>query len=58
MLCSECRLCATFYFLQGIKKYEASLDYKGVQLPTFDTQLFNLDLVTESETYCDEVKGI
>ena len=49
---------APFNSLQAITKWAASLGYKGVQIPTFDGRLFNLDLAAESETYCDEVKGI
>ena len=44
--------------MEAITKWAASLGYKGVQIPTFDGRLFNLDLAAESETYCDEVKGI
>ena len=47
-----------FNSLEGITGWAASLGYKGIQIPTFDTRLFNLDLAAESETYCDEVKGI
>jgi len=47
-----------FNSLEGITRWAASLGYKGVQIPTFDTRLFNLDLAAESEIYCDEVKGI
>lgn len=49
---------APFNSLEAITKWAASLGYKGVQIPTFDGRLFNLDLAAESETYCDEVKGI
>ena len=47
-----------FNSLESIIKWAASLGYKGIQIPTFDTRLFNLDLAAESEAYCDEVKGI
>ena len=49
---------APFNSLEAITKWAASLGYKGVQIPTFDGRLFNLDLGAESETYCDEIKGI
>ena len=49
---------APFNSLEAITKWAASLGYKGVQIPTFDSRLFNLDLGAESETYCDEIKGI
>lgn len=34
------------------------LGYKGVQIPTFDGRLFDVDKAYESDTYLDEVKGI
>lgn len=49
---------APFNSLENITKWAAGLGYKGVQIPTFDGRLFNLDLAAESDTYCDEVKGI
>lgn len=36
----------------------AGLGYKGVQIPTFDARLFDLDKAASSQTYCDEIKGI
>ena len=44
--------------LENITKWAAGLGYKGVQIPTFDARLFDLDKAAESQTYCDEVKGI
>lgn len=49
---------APFNSLEAITKWAASLGYKGVQIPTFDGRLFDLDLAAESDAYCDEVKGI
>ncbi|WP_343080416.1 sugar phosphate isomerase/epimerase [Ostreiculturibacter nitratireducens] len=49
---------APFNTLPGIAKWAADLGYKGVQIPTFDGRLFDLDKAAESQTYCDEVKGI
>jgi sugar phosphate isomerase/epimerase len=49
---------APFNSLPAITKWAAELGYKGVQIPTFDGRLFDLDKAAESETYCDEVKGI
>ena len=49
---------APFNSLQSITKWAADLGYKGVQIPSFDGRLFDLDLAAESESYCDEVKGI
>ena len=49
---------APFNTLQGMAGWAASLGYKGVQIPTFDGRLFDLDRAAESQDYCDEVKGI
>ncbi|WP_373356035.1 sugar phosphate isomerase/epimerase family protein [Pseudoroseicyclus sp. CXY001] len=49
---------APYNTLEGITKWAAGLGYKGVQIPTFDGRLFDLDKAAESDTYCDEVKGI
>lgn len=49
---------APFNSLGGIAKWAAGLGYKGVQIPTFDARLFDLDRAAESQGYCDEVKGI
>ena len=39
---------APFNSLEGITKWAASLGYKGVQIPTFDTRLFDLDRAAEA----------
>lgn len=49
---------APFNTLEGITRWAASQGYKGVQIPTFDTRLFDLTKAAESDTYCDEVAGI
>ncbi|WP_428925075.1 sugar phosphate isomerase/epimerase family protein [Marinibacterium sp. SX1] len=49
---------APFNSLENITRWAAGLGYKGVQIPTFDGRLFDLDKAAESDTYCDEVKGI
>ena len=49
---------APFNSLENIAKWAAGLGYKGVQIPTFDARLFDLDRAAESKAYCDEVKGI
>lgn len=47
-----------FDTLAGIAGWAAGLGYEGVQIPTFDARLFDLDRAAESQAYCDEVKGI
>ncbi|MBL4805656.1 MAG: sugar phosphate isomerase/epimerase [Rhodobacteraceae bacterium] len=49
---------APFNTLENITKWAAGLGYKGVQIPTFDPRLFDLDKAAESQTYCDEIIGI
>ncbi len=49
---------APFNDLASIAKWAAGLGYKGVQIPTWDTRLFDLRLAAESKTYCDEILGV
>lgn len=49
---------APFNSLGGIAGWAAGLGYKGVQIPSWDGRLFDLDRAAESQDYCDEVKGI
>ena len=46
-----------FNNLGGISKWVADLGYKGVQIPTWDTRVIDLDRAAESKTYCDEIRG-
>jgi sugar phosphate isomerase/epimerase len=48
---------APYNSLESICQWVASLGYKGVQIPTWDKRLIDLDLAAESQTYCDELKG-
>ncbi|MEX0365213.1 MAG: sugar phosphate isomerase/epimerase family protein [Ruegeria sp.] len=47
-----------FNSLESIVGWAAGLGYKGVQIPTFDARLFDLDKAAQSETYCQEIQGI
>lgn len=49
---------APFNSLESIADWVAGLGYKGIQIPSWDERLFNLTLAAESQTYCDEVKGM
>lgn len=49
---------APFDTWPGIVKWAASLGYKGVQVPSWDKRLFDLDKAAVSKTYCDEFAGI
>lgn len=44
--------------LAGICEWVASLGYKGIQIPTWEKRMINLNLAAESQTYCDELKGL
>ena len=48
---------APFNSFGGITKWAGSLGYKGVQIPTWDSRLFDLDKAATSKTYCDDLKG-
>lgn len=48
---------APFNSLDAICRWAGSLGYNGVQIPTWDARLFDLEKAATSDTYCDEVKG-
>jgi sugar phosphate isomerase/epimerase len=48
---------APFNSLDSIARWAAGLGYKGVQMPSWDRRLFDLDRAAESDTYCDEIRG-
>lgn len=48
---------APFNTLENICTWAASLGYTGVQIPTWDKRIIDLDLAAESKTYCDELTG-
>ncbi len=49
---------APFNTLVGMAKWAADLGYVGVQIPSWDRRLFDLDRAAESKTYCDEILGV
>jgi len=49
---------APFNSLDSITKWASDVGYKGVQIPSWDGRLFDLDKAATSKDYCDEVKGI
>ncbi|HWK63392.1 MAG TPA: sugar phosphate isomerase/epimerase [Rhizobiaceae bacterium] len=49
---------APFNSLESITKWAGELGYKGVQIPTWDSRLFDLEKAATSKDYCDELKGI
>lgn len=49
---------APFDSLPAIVRWAADYGYEGIQIPTWDARLFDLDKAASSKTYCDEVNGI
>lgn len=49
---------APFNNLKSICEWAAALGFKGVQIPTWETRLIDLQKAAESKTYADEIKGI
>ncbi|WP_157016200.1 sugar phosphate isomerase/epimerase family protein [Mesorhizobium xinjiangense] len=49
---------APYNTLPAIAEWAGGLGYKGIQIPTWDGRLFDLEKAAESQAYCDEVKGI
>ena len=48
---------APFNSLDGMARWAARLGFKGVQIPSWDRRLFDLQSAAESQDYCDEVLG-
>jgi sugar phosphate isomerase/epimerase len=48
---------APFNSLDSIAESAASLGFVGVQMPSWDARLFDLEKSAGSKTYCDEVLG-
>ncbi len=48
---------APFDSLEAIAAWAGGLGYVGVQIPSWDTRLFDLARAAESTAYCDEVRG-
>jgi sugar phosphate isomerase/epimerase len=42
----------------SITAWAADCGYKGVQIPSWDARLFDLEKAAASKDYCDEIKGI
>ncbi|MDH4124092.1 MAG: sugar phosphate isomerase/epimerase [Gammaproteobacteria bacterium] len=48
---------APFNSLDSIAQWVSSLGFVGVQIPSWDARLFDLEKAAASKTYCDEVLG-
>jgi sugar phosphate isomerase/epimerase len=49
---------APFNTLDSIAAWAASLGFKGIQIPTADTRLFDLSMAAQSKVYCDDLVGL
>lgn len=49
---------APFNSLEAIADWAAGLGYKGIQIPSWDARLFDLEKAANSQTYCEEIKGM
>jgi sugar phosphate isomerase/epimerase len=49
---------APFNSWSSITKWAAECGYIGVQVPTWDARLFDLEKAATSQTYCDDLTGI
>lgn len=48
---------APFNSLDSICQWAANLGYKGIQIPTWESRLIDLEKAATSQTYADELKG-
>jgi len=48
---------APFNTLRGMANWAAGLGFVGIQIPTWDKRLFDLQRAAESQAYCDEILG-
>ena len=48
---------APYNTLDNLCEWVASLGYKAIQTPTWETHLIDLEKASTSKTYCDELKG-
>ena len=46
-----------YHSLDGIIPWAAGLGYRGVQVPTWDKRIFDLEAAAASKSYCDDFKG-
>ncbi|MFV8817573.1 sugar phosphate isomerase/epimerase family protein [Haliea sp. E17] len=49
---------APFDTLDNISRWAGDLGYRGVQVPTWESGLIDLETAAQSRDYCDELKGI
>ncbi len=49
---------APYNTLEGMAAWAAKLGFKGIQIPTWDKRLFDLQKAAETEGYCEDILGI
>ena len=49
---------APFNCLEDIASWTAELGFKGIQIPSWESRLFDLRTAAESPGYCDDLKGM
>ena len=49
---------APFNSWDAITRWAADCGYVGVQVPSWDKRLIDLDKAAQSKDYCDEFKGV
>ncbi len=47
-----------FDSLPGMAQWASGLGYNGVQIPSWESSLFDLEQAAQSRDYCDELKGM
>jgi sugar phosphate isomerase/epimerase len=47
-----------FHALPAIARWAAGLGFKGIQIPSWDKRLFDLEKAAESREYCSEILGM
>lgn len=47
-----------FDSLEGLAKWTSQLGFKAVQIPCNDKKIFDVKLASESQNYCDEIRGL
>ena len=46
-----------FNTLEGLCRWVSDLGYKGIQIPTWESSLIDMDKAAESKGYCDDLNG-
>jgi len=49
---------APYNSLTSLAKWAEAKGFKGIQIPTWDTRLVDMKQAAESQTYCDDLKGL